>query len=90
MRRLTIISLIITFTCIPSLIFSNGAYGERSPGWHKHNDWLIPDDIERQAISTLNQDYSKPRRHDNDFDGDGVLNEFDPSPYDWREIGYEP
>jgi len=58
--------------------------------WHKRNGHLIPDAPESEAIKKLNQDYSKPWRSEADADGDGVENEYDPSPYDWRECGYNP
>lgn len=58
--------------------------------WHKRNGHLIPTVEEERAISSLNQEYSKPWRTEVDADGDGVVNEYDPSPYDWRECGYDP
>lgn len=55
--------------------------------WHNRNDHLIPTEKETKAILLLNQDRDFTS---SDIDKDGVINNIDPSPYDWREIGYQP
>lgn len=85
-----LISLFIFFSVSPNLCSETISYQDRSLEWHKRNDHLIPDEAETENILKLNQDYSKPWRSKDDWDGDGIANNFDPSPYDWREIGYNP
>lgn len=64
-------------------------YSSNSSWWHKHNGHLIPSQSESKAIASL--DFTAvANKKDNDFDGDGVINQYDPSPYDWRETGYNP
>lgn len=55
--------------------------------WHCRNDHLIPDEKQTQAILSLNQNRDFASL---DIDRDGLINTFDPSVYDWREIGYQP
>lgn len=63
------------------------SYKNNSKNWHNRNDHLIPGDAETEQILLLNQ----ARKLDSDdIDGDAVVNSIDPSPYDWREIGYQP
>lgn len=80
------------------------SYTENSEEWHIRNRHLIPDKEEMEAILNLDQDGDGIRNgddsdidndgikniNDKDIDGDGIKNNFDPSPYDWREIGYNP
>ena len=81
----------IVLFCSCAASFAQGiSYDKRSLEWHKRNAHLIPDAIESAAIVKLNQDYSRSWRTNNDLDGDGVPDEYDPSPYDWRENGYNP
>lgn len=58
-----------------------------SAQWHKRNDHLIPTEEEAHAILLLDQ---KRDFDSDDIDADGVKNTVDPSPYDWREVGYQP
>lgn len=63
------------------------SYKNNSKEWHSRNDHLIPDVKETEAILSLQQERDLAS---DDIDGDGVVNTIDPSPYDWREIGYQP
>jgi len=84
-----VFSLFIPGVCfaVPPGISQEISYEDNSGVWHKHNDYLIPNSKETKAIFSLDQerDYAS-----SDIDADGVENNLDPSPYDWREIGYQP
>lgn len=67
---------------VPAVSFENN-----SQLWHARNDHLMPDKIKTQAILALKQERDFTG---SDIDADGVPNERDPSPFDWREIGYQP
>ena len=76
----------------------------RSALWYAKNSHLIPSQTELKNIFSLDQDKDGVENgedkdidgdgvkntRDNDIDGDGIKNILDPSPYDWREIGYQP
>jgi len=62
-------------------------YQNNSLQWQKRNRHLIPSLSEAEAILKLNQDRDFDSQ---DIDKDGVVNHLDPSPFDWREIGYQP
>ena len=68
-------------------ILSKISYRRNSREWHNRNDHLIPTREEARAILALQQERDLSSR---DIDSDGVRNEKDPSPLDWREIGYQP
>lgn len=63
------------------------SYEKNSSQWQRRNKHLIADKAESMIILSLDQvrDFAS-----DDIDGDGVRNTLDPSPYDWREIGYQP
>ena len=63
------------------------SYKNNSREWHTRNEHLIPDVEEAGAILSLKQ---KRDFKSNDIDEDGIVNNIDPSPYDWREVGYQP
>ncbi len=63
------------------------SYKNNSKEWHSRNDHLMPGDEETEAILSLKQDRDF---ESSDIDKDAVVNSIDPSPYDWREIGYQP
>ncbi|MBI5555570.1 MAG: endo-1,4-beta-xylanase [Elusimicrobia bacterium] len=66
-------------------------YTKNSPAWYARNDSYIPAETELPAILQLAQ--SATMTFDlasADYDKDGVLNQYDPSSYDWRETGYNP
>lgn len=79
-------------------------YSKRTTRWQKRNSHLIPSEKEQQAILRLDQDADGipngqdedmdqdgiSNETDSDIDGDEVINKYDPSPFDWREIGYNP
>jgi polysaccharide biosynthesis protein PslG len=76
--------------------FNGGEYPlpdftKNSPEWHDRNDASIPTEKELQSI--LQSAQENKRTFDlasADYDKDGIPNQYDPSPYDWREIGYNP
>jgi len=55
--------------------------------WQQRNNHLIPGQKETEAILLLSQQRDLSSE---DIDADGVINLVDPSPEDWREIGYQP
>ena len=63
------------------------SYKNNAKQWHSRNDHLIPVEKETEQILSLKQERDM---ESNDIDGDGVVNSIDPSPFDWREIGYQP
>jgi len=71
----------------PYEVLSKISYQRNSRDWHNRNDHLIPSNSEIEAILKLRQ---KRDFENNDIDKDGVENKLDPSPFDWREIGYQP
>lgn len=86
-----LVFLIIFSFCVAASVFSQvSPYENRSLDWLKRNGHLIPDEAEEEAILKLNQDYADSWRRKGDADGDGAVDFLDPSPNDWREIGYSP
>ena len=81
---------VLMFLCQNTYAQQAISYEKRSLDWHKRNGHLMPDGAQAAAIAKLNQEYSKPWRRPSDADGDGVHDNYDPSPYDWREAGYNP
>ena len=77
---------------------------KNSREWYFRNSHLIPNQQELDAILKLDFDGDGIitasdgdidgdgifNFEDSDIDGDGIDNELDPSPYDWREAGYNP
>ena len=107
MRRIIIfffISLFFLGSAFIKPVTPDISHKGNSQMWHKRNDHLIPDEIELEAILSLDQDGDGVSNGedrdidgdglknfpDKDIDGDGIKNKFDPSPYDWREQGYNP
>lgn len=84
-----VLAVIFIFCLIFDLHAGQISYDKRSLLWQKRNGHLIPDEGETKEIRKLNQEYAGSRGNA-DLDGDGVPNDFDPSPYDWRETGYNP
>ncbi len=66
-------------------------YSRNSAEWHARNDAYIPGEAELQAImGRASENKFKFAMKSDDYDGDGIPNQYDPSPYDWRETGYNP
>lgn len=66
-------------------------YGKNSPPWHERNDAYIPSPEEQKVLIKRAEESGMTfDLKSDDYDGDGVVNQYDPSPYDWREIGYQP
>jgi len=63
------------------------SFRNNSSDWHNRNDHLIPNEVEAYAVLSLDQERDFSGK---DIDYDGVPNQLDPSPYDWREAGYQP
>ncbi|MFC1708986.1 cellulase family glycosylhydrolase [Candidatus Omnitrophota bacterium] len=63
------------------------SYKNNSISWHNRNDHLIPSGAQTEEILLLDQERDFAS---DDIDADGVVNNIDPSAYDWREIGYQP
>ncbi len=96
MRKLTFLLVLFCFLQSQFVVYADLeekivlpriSYKNNSQQWHNRNDHLIPDERESLAIMLLKQ---KRNLGSNDIDEDGVVNTIDPSPYDWREIGYQP
>ena len=96
--------LLIGIITLGIFFWGNITYAESSPQWQVRNRHLIPGKEETAAIFNLDQDGDRIKNGDDqdidgdgiengqdaDIDGDGIKNDFDPSPLDWREIGYHP
>jgi hypothetical protein len=66
-------------------------FSKNSVAWHTRNDSSIPSENELKAILQSAQENKVTfDLASADYDKDGVPNQYDPSPYDWREIGYNP
>lgn len=66
-------------------------YSKNSVAWHTRNDSSIPSENELKAILRSAQENKITcDLSSDDYDKDGITNQYDPSPYDWREIGYNP
>lgn len=66
-------------------------FSNNSPEWHARNHDSIPTENELNAILQLAQENKTAfDLSSTDYDQDGIVNQYDPSPYDWRETGYNP
>ena len=66
-------------------------FSKNSAEWQARNNAYIP--TENEMIPILANAATCKTNFDLqniDCDGDGVPNQYDPSPYDWRETGYNP
>ena len=91
-----IISYFVLIFCFSGICFAEEdpyevlrkiSYRRNSREWQNRNDHLIPSQAETKAILSLNQERNLSSQ---DIDEDGIENKIDPSPFDWREIGYQP
>jgi len=94
LRNILLSGFIIVFLCgfkFNGVEYPLPDYSQNSAAWHARNDALIPGEEEQKAIMELAAANGVVfNLQSDDYDGDGVPNQYDPSPYDWRETGYDP
>jgi len=101
---LVAIFFLLSFQISFNLFSASFDFNKNSKYWHEHNDHLFPSKDESDAIMRFDFDNDNiinafdddidgdgiPNLRDRDIDGDLIPNRIDPSPYDWREVGYNP